>query len=110
MMRSESKIIFQMYALGSLSLQFFAAFALSQVPAYFDVASFRLMAGPCSNSLPCAFGENSVQTTPTGFTCHGCPLGYLIRWAYGLHMYQSDETVGPDWIEPGNNWVRYDVV
>jgi uncharacterized protein (TIGR03435 family) len=113
MTRSKSKIIFELGGLGVLSLQFFGAFALSQVPPVlpsFDVASFKLMSGPCSHTLPCAFGEDSVQTTPTGFACHGCPLGYLIRWAYGLHLYHPNETVGPDWIEPGNNWVRYDVV
>jgi uncharacterized protein (TIGR03435 family) len=109
MTRCKSKITFLIGALGVLSFQFCGAFAQSRVPPAFDVASLKPMAGPCSSAVPCAFGDNSVQTTPTGFACHGCPLGYLIRWAYGLHMYHPNETVGPDWMEPGNNWIRYDV-
>lgn len=37
-------------------------------------------------------------------------MGFCIRWAYGLQMYQPYETVGPDWIEPGPNCVRYDIL
>jgi uncharacterized protein (TIGR03435 family) len=110
MTRSKSRIGSYLGGLSVLSLAFFRALALAQSAPSFDVASFKLMAGPCSHTLPCAFGEDSVHATPTSFTCRGCPLGYLLRWAYGLHMYQPNEIVGPDWIEPGNNWVRYDVV
>lgn len=73
----------------------------------FDVASLKMMAGPCSQRLPCA---DDLQIKPTEVATHGCPLGSLIRWAYGLHMYQSSESVGPEWIEPGNDWIRYDMV
>lgn len=80
---------------------------LAQPRQAFDVASLKLMAGPCSQRLPC---ELDLQTKPTEVATHGCPLGYLIRWAYGLHMYQSNESVGPEWIEPGSDWIRYDLV
>jgi uncharacterized protein (TIGR03435 family) len=92
-----------------LAVSLGALFAQPRLPS-FDVASFKLLAGPCSSAQPCAFGELSVQATPTGFACHGCALGYLVRWAYGLHLFQANETLGPDWMEPGGSWVRYDVV
>jgi uncharacterized protein (TIGR03435 family) len=94
---------------GFLLLAVSRALAQVEAPLSFDVASVKMISGPCSSALPCAFGAGSVHTTPAAFACHGCPLGYLIRWAYSLHMYQANETAGPDWMEPGVNWVRYDV-
>jgi uncharacterized protein (TIGR03435 family) len=73
----------------------------------FSVASFKLLTGPCSAAAPCNFEEFHI--TPTGVEVHGCVLGYLVRWAYGLHIHQPHEVTGPDWLEPGGDWVRYDV-
>ena len=68
----------------------------------FDVASVK--------ALPGELHGGSFDVTPSGVAFHGYPLGFMIRWAYGLHPYQSFETVGPDWLEPGLGCMRFDVV
>jgi len=75
----------------------------------FEVASVKLVAGPCSAVIPCS---DDIETTPTGLSVHGVPLGLLIRWAWNLHLHQQPpiETVGPAWLEPGGDWTRYDVI
>ncbi|HEX3745583.1 MAG TPA: TIGR03435 family protein [Bryobacteraceae bacterium] len=81
--------------------------ALANAPAQspatpaFDVASVK--------ALPPAARGGGFQVTPDGVFFHGYPLGFIIRWAYGLHAYQAFETVGPDWLEPGLGCVRFDV-
>lgn len=47
--------------------------------------------------------------TATSLTAHNVPLGYCIRWAYGLRLYQRFQLEGPDWLEPGADCVRYDI-
>jgi len=81
----------------------------AQTPPAFAVASVKMMRGPCSSALVCS---DAVQITPSGITAPGLSLGLLLRWAYGLHMHQQPpvETVGPAWMEPGGDWVRYHVV
>lgn len=84
-----------------------SGFAQSELPRSFDVASVKLLTGPCSAALPC---ELTIQTTPSSLVLHGYPLGRLVRWAYNLPMEQPAATVGPDWIEPGGKYIRYDIV
>jgi len=66
-----------------------------------DVASVK--------ALPGELHGGSFDVTPIGVSFHGYPLGFLIRWAYGLHAYQAFETAGPDWLEPGLGCVRFDI-
>ena len=66
----------------------------------FEVASVKLLA----DRSPFRFA-----TTPTSLTARGVPLGYVIRWAYGFRQYQRYQVVGPDWFEPGGEWVQYDI-
>ncbi len=78
-----------------------AGAAMAQPPR-FDVASVK--------ALPeLAHYHTRSDVTPTGIRFEAYPLGFLIRWAYGLHPYQAFETVGPAWLEPGLGCVRYDV-
>lgn len=85
-----------------LPLVLAGAFAQPAVPPRFDVASFKV--------LPPSAPGGATHLTPSSVAFHGYPLGFLIRWAYGLHPYQAFETVGPDWLEPGLGCVRFDVV
>ncbi len=55
-------------------------------------------------------GCGDFKVTPNSVHFPGCPLGFIIRWAYGLHIYQAYETVGPHWLEPGFDEVRFDVI
>jgi uncharacterized protein (TIGR03435 family) len=73
---------------------------MAQAPR-FDVASVKAMPGEMHGG--------SFDVTPIGVSFHGYPLGFLIRWAYGLHAYQAFETAGPDWLEPGLGCVRFDI-
>ena len=69
----------------------------------FDVASVKALP-------PTVLHGGNFQVTPASISFHGYPLGFMIRWAYGLHPYQAFETVGPSWLEPGLGCVRFDVV
>lgn len=82
------------------ALLFAAGAATAQAPR-FDVASVK--------ALPGELHGGGFDVTPAGVAFHGYPLGFLIRWAYGLHAYQGFETAGPDWLEPGLGCVRFDV-
>lgn len=73
----------------------------------FEVASVKLMTGRCSAERPCT---DEIRTTPTGLSTHGCFAGILIRWAHGKRLDEPNETIGPDWLEPGGDFVRYDIV
>jgi uncharacterized protein (TIGR03435 family) len=79
-----------------------SALAQPATPPSFDVASVKV--------LPPGTHGGEFQVTPSGVSFPGYPLGFMIRWAYGLHPYQGFETVGPSWLEPGLGWVRFDVV
>jgi uncharacterized protein (TIGR03435 family) len=78
------------------------AAAQPSAPPGFDVASVK--------ALPTELRGGDFQVTPTSVSFHNYPLGFMIRWAYGLHPYQAFETVGPTWLEPGLGCVRFDVV
>ena len=67
----------------------------------FDVASVK-----ASDELH----GGDFHVTPTSVSFDRFPLGFIIRWAYGLHQYQAFETVGPSWLEPGLGCIRFDVV
>jgi uncharacterized protein (TIGR03435 family) len=84
--------------------------AMAQAPR-FDVASVKVWPAGAPAQIPGDLGESGVKNgiTPTGISFQGYPLGLLIRWAYGLHLFQASETVGPDWLEPGFGCVRFDV-
>jgi uncharacterized protein (TIGR03435 family) len=71
-------------------------------PLSFDVVSAK--------ALPNELHGGDFQVTPTSISFDRYPLGFMIRWAYGLHPYQAFETVGPNWLEPGLGCVRFDVV
>jgi uncharacterized protein (TIGR03435 family) len=93
--------------LGSLAtivpVALVSALAQPAAPLSFDVASVK--------ALP--LGERhggGFQVNPTSVSFHGYPLGFIIRWAYGLHSYQAFETVGPDWLEPGLGGILFDVI
>jgi uncharacterized protein (TIGR03435 family) len=87
-----------------------AAAAAAQPPR-FDVASIKALPAGAKGHVAPDLGGPGVHNgiTPTGITFEGYPLGLLIRWAHGLHPYQSFETVGPGWLEPGGDEVRFDV-
>jgi uncharacterized protein (TIGR03435 family) len=79
------------------------ALAQPATPLTFDVASVK--------TVPRAdLRGGGLHVTPTSVSFPGYPLGFIIRWAYGLHPYQAFETVGPDWIEPGLGCVWFDVI
>jgi uncharacterized protein (TIGR03435 family) len=65
--------------------------ALAQPPT-FDVASVKRIVG--------ASGGIRQEMTPTSLSLRGVPLGYCIRWAYGLGPLQTYQTIGPDWVDP----------
>ena len=67
--------------------------AFAQPPA-FDVASVNRIVGPS--------GGVRHETRPGTLSLRGVPLGYCVRWAYGLPPYRTDLTVGADWIDPPN--------
>lgn len=50
------------------------------------------------------------SASPDSVTVHSAPLGYCIRWAYGFHQSQRFWLVGPSWMEPGFDCVRYDIL
>jgi uncharacterized protein (TIGR03435 family) len=68
----------------------------------FDVASVKALAGATHG------GPDKV--TADGVDFSGSSLGFLVRWAYGLHPNQNYETAGPGWIEPGLGCVWFQVV
>jgi len=68
----------------------------------FDVASVK--------ALPTELHGGDFQVTPTSISFDRYPMGFMIRWAYGLHPYQAFETAGPNWLEPGLGCVRFNVV
>ena len=79
-----------------------SALAQPAAPLNFDVASVK--------ALPLERHGGDFQVTPTSVSFHGYPLGFMIRWAYGLHPYQAFETAGHDWLEPGLGCIRFDVI
>ncbi|HUB83358.1 MAG TPA: TIGR03435 family protein [Bryobacteraceae bacterium] len=85
---------------------FCGALLRAQEAPRFDVASVKLMTGRCSAERPCT---DEIHTTPTSLSTHGCFPGILIRWIYGKRLDESNETIGPDWLEPGGDFVRYDI-
>jgi uncharacterized protein (TIGR03435 family) len=70
-------------------------------PPAFDAASVKRIAGPS--------GGVRQEVTPTSLSLRGVPLGYCIRWAYGLRPYQTYQTAGPDWVDPPHAQF-YDIV
>jgi uncharacterized protein (TIGR03435 family) len=86
-----------------LLLSLASALAQPVPPLHFDVASVKALP-------PGQRPGGDFQVTPTSISFHGYPLGFMIRWAYGLHPYQAFETAGPDWLEPGLGCIRFDVV
>jgi uncharacterized protein (TIGR03435 family) len=68
----------------------------------FDVASVKISQH--------ARRDYRFSTSPEGVTIYGVPLGYCIRWAYGFHQSQRFWLVGPSWMEPGFDCVRYDIL
>jgi uncharacterized protein (TIGR03435 family) len=85
-----------------LPLALASALAQSASPLTFDVAYVK--------ALPQEPHGGDFKVTPTSVSFDGYPLGFMIRWAYGLHPYQAFETVGPAWLEPGLGCVRFDVI
>ena len=79
-----------------------SALAQTAAPPSFDVAYVK--------ALPQELHGGDFKVTPTSVSFDGYPLGFMIRWAYGLHPYQAFETVGPAWLEPGLGCVRFDVI
>ncbi len=67
----------------------------------FDVASVKALAGATHG------GPNTIA--PDGVNFQGSSLGFLVRWAYGLHPYQTFETVGPSWIDAGLGCVWFSI-
>jgi uncharacterized protein (TIGR03435 family) len=86
-----------------LPLVLASALAQPSAPLNFDVASIKALP-------PGERPGGGFQVTPTSVSFHGYPLGFMIRWAYGLHPYQAFETAGPAWLEPGLGYIRFDVV
>jgi uncharacterized protein (TIGR03435 family) len=64
---------------------------VAQPPA-FDIASVKRITG-ATNGI-------RQEITPTSLTLRGVPLGYCIRWAYGMRQYQTYRTAGPAGIDP----------
>jgi uncharacterized protein (TIGR03435 family) len=87
---------------GVLSLSLGSLLAQTAAQPAFEVASVKALAGATHG------GPETIS--PDGINFPGSSLGYLIRWAYGLHPYQSFETVGPSWIEPGLGCVWFSIV
>jgi uncharacterized protein (TIGR03435 family) len=67
----------------------------------FEVASVKRIIGPS--------GGIRQEVTPTSLSLRGVPLGYCIRWAYGLRPYETYRTAGPEWVDPPHAEF-YDVV
>jgi len=87
---------------GILTFTLARVFAQTAAAPAFEVASVKALAGA-------THGEG-FDITPDGVNFRGSGLGFLIRWAYGLHPYQTYETVGPSWLEPGLGVVWFSVV
>ena len=68
----------------------------------FDVASVKISQH--------AQRDYRFSASPDSVTIIGVPLGYCIRWAYGFHQSQRFWLVGPSWMEPGFDCVRYDIL
>jgi uncharacterized protein (TIGR03435 family) len=85
-----------------LPLALASALAQTAAPPSFDVAYVK--------ALPQDLHGGDFKVTPTSVSFNGYPLGFMIRWAYGLHPYQAFETAGPAWLEPGLGCVRFDVI
>lgn len=79
------------------------ALAQPSDPPSFEVASVKALP-------PTDLHGADFKVTPTSVSFHDYPLGFMVRWAYGLHPYQAFETVGPNWLEPGLGCVRFDVI
>lgn len=82
----------------------FGACALGSLAAAqsFDVASLKI-----SQHAP---RDYRFSATPESVTVLSAPLGSCIRWAYGFHQSQRFWLVGPSWMEPGMDCVRYDIL
>ena len=78
------------------------AFAQTPAPPAFDVASVKALVGETHGA--------AFDITPNGVNFRSSALGFLIRWAYGMHQYQNYETVGLTWMEPGLGCVWVSVV
>jgi uncharacterized protein (TIGR03435 family) len=95
---------------------------LGVVLAYFVVGACGFGGSAAGQSFDVASAEISQhvpQQGPVGYrfsvspdsvTAHRAPLGSCIRWAYGFHQSQRFWLVGPSWMEPGFDCVRYDIV
>jgi uncharacterized protein (TIGR03435 family) len=83
----------------TIGILFFAlASGLGQT---FNVASVKALVGATHG------GPNTI--TLDGVNFQGSSLGFLVRWAYGLHPYQTFETVGPAWIDAGLGCVWFSI-
>jgi len=60
-------------------------------------------------ALPGATHGGPHSIAPDGVNFQGSSLGFLVRWAYGLHPDQTFETVGPAWIDAGLGCVWFSV-
>ena len=87
---------------ATLPLALASALAQTAAPPTFDVAYVK--------ALPQELHGADFKVTPASVSFNGYPLGFMIRWAYGLHPYQAFETAGPAWLEPGLGCVRFDVI
>ena len=56
------------------------------------MASVKRIVGPS--------GRIRLDVRPDRLSLRGIPLGFCMRWAYGLGPYQTYRAVGPDWIDP----------
>jgi uncharacterized protein (TIGR03435 family) len=68
----------------------------------FDVASVKI-----SQHAP---REYRFSASPNSLTAFSAPLGSCIRWAYGFHQSQRFWLIGPSWMEPGADCMRYDIL
>ena len=68
----------------------------------FDVASVKISQHPPR--------DYRFSASPDSVTAFSAPLGSCIRWAYGFHQSQRFWLVGPLWMEPGSDCVRYDIL
>jgi uncharacterized protein (TIGR03435 family) len=78
---------------GLLFLTAGRALAQAETRPSFDVASVKRMVGSSGGII-------RQEITPTSLSMHGVPLGYCLRWAYGLQPYAEYRTAGPDWVDP----------
>jgi uncharacterized protein (TIGR03435 family) len=77
-------------------------FRVSAAGQSFDVASVKISQHPPR--------DYRFDISPDSMTVYSAPLGLCVRWAYGFHQSQRFWLVGPSWMEPGADCVRYDIV